>query len=42
MRKKIIIVLALIALVFCVGIAGNADADRYIEVNSKPVTRWER
>jgi hypothetical protein len=42
MGKKIIIILASIVAILCVGIAGNSDADEYIEVNSKPVTHWER
>ena len=37
--EKILVILAIIAVLIAAGLAGNLDHDEYIEVNSKPVTR---
>ena len=40
--KKILIILAVVGLVFLVGMCGELDQDEYIEVNLTPKTQMWR
>ena len=37
--KKVLVALAIIATIICIGLAGQLDHDEYIEVNLTPKTR---